>query len=124
MPLLVVNLSSIRLGALEEGSMRAMSVVRFKPKPGQEEEFERIYKDCVREFEGLRKISLVKATNGGYFGVGEWDSFDHLVAARPAMVKNLDMFRHTLSSFSEELGVTDAISGNVAFRQKYDGIVP
>ena len=103
--------------------MRAMSVVRFKPHPGQEEEFERIYKSLVREFAGLRKISLVKATNGGYFGVGEWETFDHLVAARPAMVENLDKFRHLLASFSEELGVTDAISGNVTYRRKYDGIL-
>lgn len=103
--------------------MRAMTVVKFKPMPGKEEEFERIYKSLAREFEGLRKISLVKAADGRYFGVGEWDSFDQLVAARPAMVKNLDQFRHLLSSFSEELGVTDAISGSVAFRRKYDGVV-
>jgi hypothetical protein len=103
--------------------MRAMTVVRFKPKPGQEDEFERIYRSLAREFEGLRKISLVKSADGRYFGVGEWDSFDHLVAARPAMLKNLDQFRHTLSSFSEELGVTDPISGSIAFRRKYDGVL-
>lgn len=104
--------------------MRAMSVVRFRPKPGQEDEFVRIYTNCVREFEGLRRASFVKATNGEYFGVGEWDSFDNIVAARPAMVRNLDLFRHTLSSFSEELGVTNAISGNVTFHREYDGVVP
>lgn len=104
--------------------MRAMNVVRFRPKPGKGGEFEKIYRSLAREFEGLRKISLVKAADGRYFGVGEWESFDHLVAARPAMAKNLDQFRHLLVSFSEELGVTDAISGNVAYRRKYDGIVP
>jgi len=104
--------------------MRAMSVVRFKPKPGKGEEFEKVYCSLTREFEGLRKVSLVKATDDRYFAVGEWDTFDHLVAARPAMGKNLDQFRHLLESVSEDLGVTDPISGRVAFRKKYDGIVP
>ena len=104
--------------------MRAMSVVRFKPKPGKGDEFEKIYRGLTREFEGLRKISLVKATDDRYFAVGEWDSYDHLVASRPAMVKNLDQFRHLLESVSEDHGVTDPISGTVAFREKYDGIVP
>ncbi|WP_353471927.1 antibiotic biosynthesis monooxygenase [Salipiger sp. H15] len=103
--------------------MRAMTVVKFKPKPGMEEEFEALYKSLKREFDGLRRMSLVKSTDGGYFGVGEWDSFDHLVAARQAMQDNLDKFRHTLSSFSEDMGVTDAMSGNVAFRWKFDGAV-
>ncbi|MBE9636303.1 DUF718 domain-containing protein [Salipiger mangrovisoli] len=103
--------------------MHAMTVVKFMPKLGMEEEFETIYKSLSREFDGLRRISLVKGTDGGYFGVGEWDSFDHLVAARQAMQNNLDQFRHTLSSFSEDLGVTDAMSGNVAFCWRFDGLV-
>jgi len=104
--------------------MRAMSVVRFKPKPGKGDEFEKLYRSLTREFEGLRKVSLVKASDDRYFAVGEWDTFDHLVAARPSMAGNLDKFRHLLDSFSEDLGVTDPISGSVAFRKKYDGIVP
>lgn len=91
--------------------MSAYSVVRFRPKPGQHAEFESLFRSLPRNFQGLRKFSLVRAGEDIYFSVAEWDSFDHLVAARPKMVGNLDAFRHTLEELGEGRGVTDAVSG-------------
>jgi hypothetical protein len=101
---------------------KAVAVVRFHPKPGQEEEFEQLYKKATREFAGLRRVRLAKAPNGGYFSIGEWDSFDDIVAARPLMAGNLSKFRHTLTELDgKQEGVTDPISGEVIFSKRYDG---
>lgn len=102
---------------------KAVVVVRFKPRPGQEEEFEKLFTKLTREFEGLRRATLVKAADGRYFSIGEWDSFDNIVAARPSMASNLDKFRHTLEDQGKDIGVTDPISGEVIYRRRYDGKV-
>lgn len=103
---------------------KAVVVVRFHPKPGHEEEFEQIFKKATREFEGLRRVRLVKAPDGRYFSLGEWDSFDDIVAARPLMAGNLSKFRHTLTELDgKQEGVTDPISGEVIFGKRYDGKV-
>ena len=99
---------------------KAIGVVRFRPKPGEEAEFERLFTTVTREFAGLRRAMLVKAQDGRYFSIGEWDSFEDMVTARPAMVGNLDKFRHTLLEF-EKTGVTDPISGEVIYSRRYDG---
>lgn len=91
--------------------MTAFGVVRFRPKSGRHEEFENLFRNLPRNFEGLRKFSLIKTADGTYCSIGEWDSFDHMVAARPKMIGNLDTFRHTLDDFGDDRGVTDAISG-------------
>jgi hypothetical protein len=101
---------------------KAIGVVRFRPKPGEEAEFERLFTSMTREFAGLRRAMLVKAQDDRYFSIGEWDSFETMAAARPAMVGNLDKFRHTLLEF-EKTGVTDPISGEVVHSQRYDGKV-
>ncbi|CAN7222999.1 hypothetical protein [Rhizobium sp. LjRoot254] len=81
-------------------------------------------KKATREFEGLRRVRLVEAPNGGYFAIGEWDSFDDIVAARPLMAGNLSKFRHTLKELDgKQEGVTDPISGEVIFSKRYDGKV-
>ena len=45
--------------------------------------------------------------------IGEWDSMDAIVAARPQMIKSLDTFRDMLEDLGGDLGVTDAVSGEV-----------
>ena len=101
---------------------KAIGVVRFRPKPGREDEFEQLFTSMTREFAGLRRAMLVKSQDGRYFSIGEWDSFEDMAAARPAMVGNLDKFRHTLLEF-DKTGVTDPISGEVVYRRRYDGRV-
>jgi len=103
--------------------MTAYTVVRFRPKLGQHEEFQTRFCSIVREFAGLRKLALIKTNSGDYFSVGEWETFDDIVAARPEMLSNLDSFRHTLAEFGEGLGVTDAMSGEAILDLSYDGKV-
>jgi len=98
-----------------EGSMKAFNVVRFRPKPGQEEEFERRFAELDRQFDGLIKFSLVKSETGAYFSVGEWNDFASVVRARPQMAINLDHFRSTLIDNGEGKGVTDPVSGTVIY---------
>lgn len=103
--------------------MAAYTVVRFRPKAGRQEEFQTLFCNIVREFEGLRKVVLVRGTNGEYFSLAEWNTFDNIVAARPQMARNLDSFRHTLDDYGEGLGVTNPISGEAVLELSYDGIV-
>lgn len=93
--------------------MKAFNIVRFRPKPGQEKEFERRFAELDREFDGLIKFSLVKGGEGIYFSVGEWTDFDSIVKARPLMAANLDYFRSTLIDSGDGRGVTDPVSGTV-----------
>ncbi|HSV81500.1 MAG TPA: hypothetical protein VLK85_20070, partial [Ramlibacter sp.] len=50
--------------------------------------------------------------------VGEWDSFDSIVAARPQMIGLLDGFRDELEDLGNGLGVTDPVSGTVVLDLK------
>ncbi len=91
--------------------MTTYSVVRFRAKSGQEQEFEERFRNLARDFDGLRKFVLIKTGERTYCSIGEWESVDHLAACRPRMIGNLDNFRHTLEDFGEDKGVTDAVSG-------------
>jgi quinol monooxygenase YgiN len=93
--------------------MTAFNVVRFRVKPGRDQEFIDAHEDADPEFEGMRKFSLFSTGPGTYCIVGEWESMDHLATARPDMIGMLDSFRHLLEDMGEGLGVTDPISGPV-----------
>ena len=54
--------------------------------------------------------------------VGEWKSMDAMVAARPAMIAELDKVRTLLESLGE-VGVTDPVSGEAIEIFKGDGKV-
>ncbi|MBB4188186.1 antibiotic biosynthesis monooxygenase family protein [Sinorhizobium terangae] len=95
--------------------MTAYNVVRFRTKPGSEDEFEEWFRKLRRDFEGLRKMALIKTGERSYCSIGEWESFDHIVAARPKMISNLDKFRHSLEAQGEGSDVTDAVSGEAIY---------
>lgn len=95
--------------------MTAYSIVRFRTKSGLEGDFLKQYRELPRSFDGLRKIALIKTGPGSFCGVGEWESMEHVIAARPAMIGNLDTFRHTLEELGADLGVTDAVSGDAVY---------
>lgn len=94
-----------------ESHMTAFAVVRFKAKQGRAEEFERTFSSLEREMAGLRRFVLMKTGDHRYCSIAEWDSFDSIVQARATMRANLDQVRPLLEQFSEELGVTDPVSG-------------
>lgn len=94
--------------------MTAFNVVRYRVRPEYEEEFLRLNKEVDRSnLVGLRSASLIKTGERSYCMIGEWDSMESIVAARPLMVKNLERGRGMLEDLGEGRGVTDAVSGEV-----------
>jgi hypothetical protein len=90
--------------------MRAYNIVRFRVKPGREEDFVEAHRN-VEEFAGFSGGALVKTGDRTYCFIGVWDKFDSIVAARPRMIALLDTFRDTLEDLGNGLGVTDPVSG-------------
>lgn len=93
--------------------MTAYNVVRFKVKPGREQEFLDVHRHLERDFPGLRRGGLVKTGERSYCFVGEWNDMASIASARPAMVANLDRFRDTLEDLGNGLGLTDPVSGEL-----------
>ena len=91
--------------------MTAYNVVRFRVKPGREQEFVEKHRKADAEFKGWRNGALVKTGDQTYCFVGEWDGFTDIVGARPQMLGMLDGFRDMLEDLGGGLGVTDPISG-------------
>lgn len=95
--------------------MTTYTVVRFRPKPDMQQEFVDTYSSLKRDFDGLKKIALVKVSDTEYFAVAEWERTEHLAAARPLMAGNLQQFRHTLEFMGDESNVTEAFSGEAIY---------
>jgi quinol monooxygenase YgiN len=98
--------------------MTAFNTVRFKVKPGRDEEFVEAHRKVERNWPGLRHASMIKTGEHTYCIVGEWDDMESLAAARPHMVATLDTFRDTLEDLGGDLGVTDPVSGPVVLELK------
>ena len=101
--------------------MTAFNAVRFKVKPGRDQEFLDAHRKVDRAWPGLRSVNLIKTGDQDYCIIGEWDDMDSMAAARPHMIATLDTFRDTL----EELGdgnVTDPVSGPVVLELKHGSV--
>jgi hypothetical protein len=97
--------------------MSAFNVVRFRVKPGRDQEFLDAHrKAAVEGFPGAQRIALIKTGDNSYCVVGEWNSFDHIAGARPRMISLLDSFRDCLEDLGGGLGVTDPVSGETVFQ--------
>ena len=95
--------------------MDAYNVVRFKVKPGKEQEFLDAHRDGP-DFEGLEKAVIVKIGDRSYCFIGEWENAAALAAARPKMIGMLDKVRNLLEDLGGGLGVTDPVSGEVVMK--------
>ncbi len=96
--------------------MSAFNVVRFRVKPGRDQEFLDAHRSAAEEgFPGARRIALIKTGDHSYCVVGEWKSFDNIIGARPRMISLLDSFRDCLEDLGGGLGVTDPVSGVALF---------
>lgn len=93
--------------------MRAFSTVRFRVKPGREDEFLDAHRNVRNEWPGLTYASIIKTGERTYFLIAEWTDSDALAKARPAMIATLNSFRDALEDLGDGRGVTDAISGPV-----------
>ncbi len=91
--------------------MSAFNVVRFRVKPGREEEFLEAHRRIREEPEGFRRGTVVQTGEHAYCFIGEWDGFEDIAAARTWMIGILDTFRDTLEDLGSGLGVTDPVSG-------------
>ena len=97
--------------------MSAFNVVRFRVKPGRDQEFLNAHRKAAEEgFPGAQRIALIKTGDNSYCVVGEWKSFDHIAGARPRMISLLDSFRDCLEDLGGGLGVTDPVSGETVFQ--------
>ena len=95
--------------------MTAMNIVRCVVKADRVADFLALNEARVAEDKhpGQQSFNIVKTGEREYFWVGQWESMDALVAARPAMIATLDQVRDMLEDLGDGLGVTDPRSGEV-----------
>lgn len=95
--------------------MTAMNVVHMRVKPGKDSDFQKIHRDFdPSQMKGARNMWVVQSGERSYIVVGEWDSMEAMIAARPAMIANLDRLRPLLEDLGGGRGVTEPWSGEVA----------
>lgn len=92
--------------------MTAYNVVRMRAKPGFEDKVLASFKDDT-DMENARRFVVIKTGERSYCLMGEWNSMDDIVAARPEMIASLDKVRDMLEDLGNGLGVTDPVSGEV-----------
>jgi len=98
--------------------MTAFNAVRFKVKPGRDQDFLDAHKTIQAAWPGLRHVNIIKTGDQRYCIIAEWDDMASLAAARPQMIATLDSFRDTLDDLGEGRGVTDPASGPVVLAMK------
>jgi len=100
-----------------EHAMTAFNAVRFRVKPGRNQDFLDAHERVDRDWPGLRHVNIIQTGEQTYCIIGEWDGIEELVAARPRMLETLDTFRDMLESQSDGT-VTDPVSGPVVLALK------
>lgn len=93
--------------------MSAFNVVRFRVKPGYEENVLTIHRETKVKFPGFIRGSLIKTGEQSFCMIGEWDKQSSIDAAESGMVGILDLFRDFLEDLGSDLGVTDPVAGEV-----------
>jgi quinol monooxygenase YgiN len=99
-------------------TMTVFNVVRFRVKPGREQEFLDAHKEVQADWPGLMRANVVKTGERTFCIIAEWTDMDALAKARPNMIATLDSFRDTLEDLGGGLGVTDPVSGPVVLALK------
>ena len=98
--------------------MSAFNVVRFRVKPGRQEEFIEAHRKAGAEWKGLKHANLVHLGDRIYCLIGEWKDEGALKAAMPKMVEALDSFRDCLEVISPQTGVTSPLADPVVLKMK------
>lgn len=98
--------------------MTAFNAVRFKVKPGRDQDFLDAHRKAEANWAGLKHASIIKTGERTYCIIAEWSDMDALAKARPNMIRTLDSFRDTLEDLGGGLGVTDPVSGPVVLAMK------
>jgi len=98
--------------------MSAFNTVRFRVKPGRDQEFLDAHTGIGQAWPGLVHANIIKTGDHAYCLIAEWPDMDACIAARPAMIATLNSFRETLEDLGNGLGVTDAVAGTVVSAPK------
>lgn len=98
--------------------MTVFNAVRFRVKPGREQEFLDAHKKVEADWPGLKHANIIKTGERTFCIIAEWIDTDSLANARPNMIATLDSFRDTLEDLGGGLGVTDPVSGPVVLALK------
>jgi quinol monooxygenase YgiN len=98
--------------------MTAFNAVRFRVKPGREQEFLDAHKNVQGDWPGLKHVNMIKTGDRSYCIIAEWTDMEALANARPSMIATLDSFRDTLEDLGNGLGVSDPVSGPVVLALK------
>ena|SRR5437868_6323752 len=98
--------------------MTAFNAVRFRVKPGREQDFLDAHRKVAADWPGLRHVNMIKTGERSYCIIGEWADMDALANARPKMVATLDTMREMLEDLGNGLGLTDPVSGPVVLALK------
>jgi hypothetical protein len=98
--------------------MTAFNAVRFRVKPGREQEFLDAHKNVQANWPGLKHANLIKTGDCTFCIIAEWTDVGSLAKARPNMIATLESFRDTLEDLGGGLGVTDPVSGPVVLAIK------
>ena len=93
--------------------MTAFNVVRFRVKPGRDQEFLDAHKAIGTTWAGLVHANIIKTGDRSYCIIAEWKDMDACIQARPNMISTLGSFRDTLEDLGGGLGVTDPVAGQV-----------
>ena len=93
--------------------MTAFNAVRFRVKPGRDDDFLAAHRVMDARWPGMHSARIIKTGERDYCIIAEWTDMQALAAARPLMIATLDTFRDTLEELGGGLGVTDAVSGPV-----------
>lgn len=93
--------------------MTAFNIVRFRAKPGCEEQVLEVHRDASISFPGFLGGYLIKTGERSFCMIGEWDDQSCIEAAEKDMVAVLDRFRNSLEDLGSGLGVTDPVAGEV-----------
>ena len=98
--------------------MSAFNIVKFRVKPGREDEFLDAHRNGKANFPGLDRGVIIKTGDRTYCVIGEWADMATVAKARENMIATLNTFRETLEDLGGGLGVTDAASGPVVLDLK------
>lgn len=91
--------------------MTAFNTVRFRVKPGREQDFLDAHKKV--DWPGLKHANIIRTGDRSYCIIAEWTDAAAIVEARSQMIATLNSFRDTLEDLGNGLGVTDPVSGEV-----------
>jgi heme-degrading monooxygenase HmoA len=68
--------------------MAAFNAVRFRVKPGRDQEFLDAHKNVQADWPGLKHVNMIKTGDRTYCIIAEWTDMDALAKARPTMIAN------------------------------------